>query len=202
MKLSVDPLIHPTATTRDCSFGRYTEIDERCQIAECVMGDYSYVMRESEIWAADIGKFVNIASHVRINATNHPMWRATQHHFTYRAADYFPGEANEESFFTWRRDHSVVVGHDVWIGHGVTILPGVCVGNGAVIGAGAVVSRNVEAYTIVGGVPAKLIRSRFTQETASAMDKLAWWDWAHDRLHQALTDFRALPAEEFVARYG
>lgn len=201
MKLSEQPLIHPTATTRDCSFGRYTEIDERCQIAECTMDDYSYVMRDSEVWAATIGKFANIASHVRINATNHPVWRATQHHFTYRAADYFPGESNDEDFFTWRRDHAVTVGHDVWIGHGATILPGVQVGNGAVIGAGAVVSKNVEAYTIVGGVPARRIRRRFCEETAAAMDALAWWNWSHERLHAALADFRRLAAGDFVAKY-
>lgn len=165
------------------------------------MGDYSYVMRESEIWAADIGRFVSIASHVRINANTHPVWPATQHHFTYRAADHFPDEANEESFFTWRRDQSVTVGQDVWIGHGATILPGVRVGKGAVMCAAAVVSKDVETYTIVGGVPARLIRSRFTQQAASAMDKLAWWGWARDHLHHAPVDFCALPAEDFVTKY-
>ena len=200
-QLSEKPFIHPMAVTRDSEFGRYTEIDERCQIAETTMGDYSYVMRDSEIWAARVGKFVNIASHVRINATNHPTWRATQHHFTYRAADYFPDETNEESFFNWRRDHAVTVGHDVWIGHGATLLPGVTVGNGAVIGAGAVVSKDVEAYTIVGGVPSHTIRRRLSEETAQAMDALAWWDWTHDRLHECLNDFRNLTAEEFVTKH-
>ncbi|MGW8369861.1 MAG: DapH/DapD/GlmU-related protein [Gammaproteobacteria bacterium] len=202
MKLSIEPLIHETATVRDCTFGRYTEVDERCQIAECVMDDYSYVMRDSEIWSATIGKFVNIASHVRINATNHPTWRATLHHFTYRAGDYFEGEEHEQEFFDWRRANSVTVGHDVWIGHGATLLPGVKIGNGAVIGAGAVVSKDVAPYTIVGGVPATLIRERFPAATGAAMDALAWWDWDHDRLHDALADFRALDAEAFVSKYS
>jgi len=201
MKLSVEPLIHETADVRDSAFGRYTEVDRGCGIVECEMGDYSYVMRDSQIWAARIGKFVNIASHVRINATNHPTWRATQHHFTYRAGDYFEGETHESAFFDWRRENAVTIGHDVWIGHGATVLPGVAIGNGAVIGAGAVVSRDVPAYTIVGGVPAKLIRDRFDPETARAMDALSWWDWDHDRLHAALKDFRMLDAKQFVARY-
>jgi tetrahydrodipicolinate N-succinyltransferase len=63
-------------------------------------------------------------------------------------------EAREESVFDWRRENLVVVGHDVWIGHGATITPGVTIGNGAAVGAGAVVTRDVEPYAIVAGVPA------------------------------------------------
>ncbi len=201
MKLSEEPLIHATAQVRGSTFGRYTEVDERCRIVESELDDYSYIMRDGDLWATTVGKFVNIASHVRINATNHPTWRATQHHFTYRAGDYFTGESNEAEFFDWRRDHRVVIGHDVWIGHGATVLPGVRVGNGAVIGAGAVVSKNVEPYTIVGGVPSNDIRRRFSAETANAMETIAWWDWSHERLHEALADFRALTADQFVAKY-
>ena len=66
------------------------------------------MMQDCETWAARIGKFVNIASHARINATNHPTWRATLHHFTYRAHDYWPDAEREESFFDWRRENTVV----------------------------------------------------------------------------------------------
>ncbi|MBP0618123.1 DapH/DapD/GlmU-related protein [Jiella mangrovi] len=200
-KLSETPLIHPTARVEDCHIGRYTEIAERCNISETRLGDYSYVTRDCGIWASDIGKFVNIAAATRINATNHPTWRATLHHFTYRAGDYFDGEENEAEFFEWRRSNAVKIGHDVWIGHGATILPGVTIGNGAVVGAGAVVSRDVAPYTIVGGVPARLIRRRFSETVAERMERLAWWDWPHSALHAALADFRTLDAEQFLDRY-
>jgi phosphonate metabolism protein (transferase hexapeptide repeat family) len=200
-RLSEAPLIHETAKIVKSEFGRYTEVDERCSVTESVLGDYSYMMRECEVWAATIGKFVNIASHVRINATNHPTWRATLHHFTYRAGDYFADAEHEDAFFDWRREHRVTIGHDVWIGHGATILPGVTIGNGAVIGAGAVVSKDVAAYSIVGGVPAKSIRRRFSEDTARRMDRLAWWDWPHTALRSALEDFRALDADAFLDRY-
>lgn len=200
-RLSVDPLIHPTAATRDSRFGRFVEIDERCQIIETTIDDYSYVIRDCEIWSATIGKFANIASHVRINATNHPTWRASLHHFTYRANDYWPDATREEAFFEWRRESQVIIGNDVWIGHGATILPGVTIGNGAVVGAGAVVSKHVAPYTIVGGVPARLIKPRFAPGIGDRMDALAWWDWSHDHLRTALPDFRALSAEEFLDKY-
>jgi phosphonate metabolism protein (transferase hexapeptide repeat family) len=200
-RLSQEPLIHPTAQVSACQIGRFCEIAERAKVSESELGDYSYMMQECEVWAAKIGKFANIASHVRINATNHPVWRATLHHFTYRANDYWPNAGREEDFFAWRRSNGVTIGHDVWLGHGSTILPGVTIGNGAVVGAGAVVSKDVPAWTIVGGVPAKVIKRRFSAETSARMDRLAWWDWSHEALRDALDDFRSLDGEAFLDKY-
>ncbi len=201
-KLSDKPLIHPTAQVTNTTLGRYTEIDEGCLVSECAIGDYSYLIRQTEAWCANIGKFANIASHVRINATNHPTWRATQHHFVYRASNYFEGESDEAEFFDWRRANAVNIGNDVWIGHGAVLLPGVTVGDGAVVGAGGVVSKDIAPFTIVGGVPARPIRERFPKPVADRMRALAWWDWDHARLHAALDDFRALDAEAFLEKHA
>jgi phosphonate metabolism protein (transferase hexapeptide repeat family) len=201
-KLGLEPLIHETARVVNSTLGRYTEVADRCRLDEAELGDYSYIMQDGAVWCATIGKFANIAASVRINATNHPTWRPTLHHFTYRAADYFDGAENDHDFFTWRRENRVTIGHDVWIGHGSTVLPGVTVGDGVVIGAGAVVAKDVAPYMIVGGVPAKLIRERFPKHVAERMQALAWWDWDHDRLFAALEDFRHLDAEQFLAKYA
>lgn len=200
-KLGIAPYIHESASVVDCTLGRYTEVSERCRLNEVEMGDYSYIMQDGSIWCATIGKFANIAAAVRINAPNHPTWRATLHHFTYRAADYFEGAENDTDFFAWRRENRVTIGHDVWIGHGAIVLPGRSIGTGAVVGAGAVVTKDIPPYMIAVGNPARVLRPRFPAAVAERMMRLAWWDWPHERLGQALADFRALGAEEFLGKY-
>lgn len=137
----LEPTVDASARLRDCRLGRYTEVGARTSLLETALGDYSYIVNDGEVAYATIGKFCSIASHVRINPGNHPMERASQAHFTYRAAQYWPEEADEESYFDRRRASPVAIGHDVWIGHGVIVLPGRTIGTGAVVGAGAIVTR-------------------------------------------------------------
>ena len=191
-KLSVQPFIDPTATLRDSKAGAYCEIGARTTLLEVTLGDYSYVVNDSQITYATIGKFCSIAAMTRINPGNHPMHRATQAHFTYRASTYFPDETDDAEFFAWRRSHRVTFGHDVWIGHGAIVLPGRNIGTGAVVAAGAVVTKDVPPYTIVGGNPAKPIRRRFSEQVSEQLMAMAWWDWTHEQLRTALPDFRTL----------
>lgn len=198
--LSERPTIDPSARVTDCVLGRWTEVQARVTLTQVTLGDYSYVCHDSQAITASVGKFASIAAMTRINPGNHPMARASQHHFLYRAAQFDLGE-DDPAFFDWRRSFPVTIGHDVWIGHGAVLLPGVTVGDGAVIAAGAVVSRDVAPYTVVGGVPAKPIRARFPDHIIAALRRIRWWDWSHEQLRAALSDFRALDIGAFCDKY-
>ena len=199
--LGLEPFIHPTARVHESTLGRYTEVGAGCHVSRSSMGDYSYCVENTQIAYATIGKFANIAAHVRIYASKHPMERASLHHFTYRSSWYFEGEEDDQDFFDWRAGQGTTIGHDTWIGHGAVVMPGVTIGNGAIIGSNAVVTRDVAAFAIAVGVPARTIRQRFSDDAASRLDALAWWDWEHEKLHAALPDFRTLGIEAFLEKY-
>ena len=200
--LSVEPTIDPSAKLHDTRLGAYCEVGARTALLDVAMNDYSYVVNDAQITYSTIGKFCSIAAMTRINPGNHPMHRASQAHFTYRASAYFPGESDETEFFEWRRSHRVHIGHDVWLGHGAIVLPGRSIGTGAVIAAGAVVTKDVPAYAIVAGNPARIIRNRFPEDISRRLMALAWWDWSHETLREALPDFRRLTIEQFLAKYA
>ena len=121
-----------------------------------------------------IGRFTSIAAETRfiMNGGNH----ATDWFTTYPFPIFGEGweAAQPES---WPHKGDTIVGHDVWIGYGSTIMPGVEVGHGAIVATGSVVTRDVAPYSIVGGNPAKPIRSRFDEATCEALLDIAWWDW-------------------------
>lgn len=199
-KLNEAPTLHETAEVYHSTLGKWCEVGARTKVIESVIGDYSYIVNDGDIIYTEVGKFANIAAHVRINPGQHPIERATMHHFQYRSDAYELGEDDGE-FFDERRQLRVTIGHDVWIGHGVVIQGGVMIGSGSVIGSGAVVTKNVPPYTIVTGVPATTLRPRFDKELQDALFRVAWWDWSHEELKERLQDFRKLSAREFCLIY-
>ena len=196
------PFLHPDCEVTDTQFGRYVEIGRATRLAHSEIGDYSYCDRWCDIANTQVGKFSNIAASVRIGATDHPMEKASLHHFHYRAGDYFDGAEDDADWFALRRSRRTVIGHDTWLGHGAQVRPEVTIGPGAVVAGGAIVTRDVAPYKIVAGIPAKPLRRRFSESIATRMEELGWWDWPHDRLQASLKDFQTMPAEAFLEKYG
>ncbi len=129
-----------------------------------------------------IGKFCSIACGAKFlfNSANHSLSSLSTYPFPIFYEEWGLDRKNVAE--AWGNKGDIVIGNDVWIGYEAVILAGVTVGDGAAIGARAMVTKDVPPYTIVGGVPAKPIRKRFSEETISEMLALKWWDWPKERI--------------------
>jgi phosphonate metabolism protein (transferase hexapeptide repeat family) len=188
-KLKQKSEIPDTTKLVNSYLGYWCEVGPYSLLQNTEFKDYSYSGSNCIFQNTIVGKFSNIAAYVRIGATDHPMQRPSLHHFTYRSFMYGFGE-DDEDFFKERISKITSIGHDTWIGHGSLIKAGVKIGNGAVIGQGSVVAKDVLPYSIVAGVPAKLIRYRFKPEVIEAIEKIEWWNWSKEKLQNNYMDFR------------
>ncbi|WP_134680573.1 chloramphenicol acetyltransferase [Paracoccus ravus] len=201
-RLTADaPFLHEGVEILNARFGRYCEVGAGSRVLNSDFADYAYCDRLADIANTSVGKFANIAAMTRIGPTDHPMTTASLHHFLYRSEYYWDDVEPDAGFFTARAARRTVIGHDTWIGHGAIVKPEVTIGNGAIVAAGAVVTRDVPDWMIVAGCPARVLRPRFPAQIGERLTRLAWWDWDHDRLREALSDFRALPVARFLDRY-
>jgi virginiamycin A acetyltransferase len=136
-----------------------------------------------------IGRFCALATDVKfiMSGANHAMGGFSTYPFNIFGNGWEEGFDFDALSANYR---DTVVGNDVWIGRDATIMPGVTIGNGAIIATRAVVTRDVPAYAIVGGNPAKIIRMRFDEPTIAALEAIAWWDWPVDRISRNLDAIR------------
>lgn len=131
-----------------------------------------------------MGKFCSVASGAKFlfTSANHTLRSLSTYPFPLFFEEW--GLPRESVTDAWDRKGDIVIGSDVWIGYEAVILAGVTIGHGAVIGARAVVANDVPPYTIVGGVPARPIRRRFSDEVISALLTLRWWDWDTEQIRR------------------
>ncbi len=133
-----------------------------------------------------IGKFCSIACGAKFlfNSANHTLGSLSTYPFPIFFEEW--GLPVEDIPQAWDNKGDIVIGNDVWIGYEAVILAGVTVGDGAVVGTRAVVTKDVPPYTIVGGVPAKPIRKRFSEAVIDRLLALQWWDWPEERIAASL----------------
>ena len=166
-----------------------TTIYRGVKIKGSKVGAYSYISANTDVENSEIGKFCSISDHCRIGMGGHNTNQiSTSPIFT---------EAFNATKFQWTTKDAnaapmkkAIVGNDVLIGSHALILGGVTIGDGAVVAAGAVVTKDVPPYAVVGGVPAKVINYRFSQDIIDKLQEVKWWDWTEERLRKNIEMFQ------------
>jgi acetyltransferase-like isoleucine patch superfamily enzyme len=144
-----------------------------------------------------IGRYCSIAGDVKIlvGGNHRPDWVSM---YPIRIAFDLPGKFEDGQPST---KGDVVIGSDVWVGQNSLILSGVQIGHGAVIAAGSVCTRNVPAFAIVGGNPARVIRSRFSEQQIEALLRIKWWDWPKEDVIQEVGLLCSSNIDDFIQKY-
>lgn len=165
-------------------FEGYNMVDSGTIIKNCHIGKFSYISFNSRILRSKIGRFCSIGPRVYTGFSTHPTdsWVTTHPAFymnLFSTLKYTIHSNREQIFNPYKEAENgflTVIGNDVWIGADVKIMDGVTIGNGAIIAAGAVVTKNVEPYSIVGGIPAKIIKYRFKPTEIEFLEHFKWWE--------------------------
>lgn len=190
------------------------EVQKYCNY-QTKIGKYSYgALCHNNPWIAEIGAFCSFAEGVDY-VTNHEMRYVTTHPIIYAgghiegyeypyvldrtAAHYMPGIRPKVEKI--KKQKRAIIGNDVWLGKNVTITNSANIGNGVIAAAGAVITKDVPDYAIVAGVPARIIKYRYTKDQIDALNRIKWWDWTDDEIRERFDDFY-LPIEQFIEKYG
>lgn len=159
---------------------------------------------DNNVSGAKIGRFCSFAKDVKIVSAVHPIDLVSSNVSFYNTCNqnipFGKGEISVPEGLYTNNGFTAEIGHDVWIGVSVLIKGGVKIGNGAVIAMGSVVTKDVPPYAIVAGVPAKIIKYRFKEETIKSLLSINWWDWPEDLIRERRKDFSDV--ELFVKTYS
>lgn len=143
----------------------------------CSLDAFSYISPNCILHAVDIGRYCSIGDGVAV-LSNHPTNRLSTHPFTYESifADDYSGKTSNQLPFPDKLPRTTI-GHDVWVGSNVKIIAGVTIGDGCIVGAGSLVTKDLPPFSIVGGIPAKLIRMRFEDQIINRLQSIRWWQF-------------------------
>ncbi len=179
--------------TADCQFADYNRIYRRSYLRSSSIGRMSYIAENSRVGFTNIGTFCSIGPNISLGGMGwHPNDGLSTHPAFYSSTLKAGKSFIElgEGIPLAKELPITKVGNDVWMGVGCTVLDGVQIGDGAIIAAGAVVTKDVPDYAIVGGVPARIIRYRFDEETIATLLAWRWWDLPYAQIEELVADFK------------
>ncbi|MFA6908600.1 MAG: CatB-related O-acetyltransferase [Patescibacteria group bacterium] len=162
------------AVIKNCRFGKYNTIYEHVHLTDTTIDDFTYLAPHAHIHNSHIGKFCSIGPEVMCGLGSHPISNVSTHPAFYSTQGQSQISLVTKNLFEEHK--TTVIGNDVWIGARAILLDGVTIGDGAIIAAGAVVTKDVEPYAIVGGVPARIIKFRFEKERILLLQQKQWWN--------------------------
>lgn len=175
-----------------CSFSGNNIVMNDTEVSRSSFGKYTYIANNSIIRLCEVGAYCSIGDNVRTCLGLHPMYLFSTHPQTFSerppSGNAWVTESGfaEHKYVDEAERYVVKIGNDVWVGNNVIIMDGVIIGDGVIIAAGAVVTKNLDAYGVYAGVPAKKIKSRFEQEKINYLLELQWWDkpdqWVIDNI--------------------
>jgi chloramphenicol O-acetyltransferase type B len=182
------------------TLAEFVSVHPKCSLNETRVGRHSYVARETLLNDVAIGSFASIGPQSLLGCGDHPV------HFISTAPVFYSTRrqcgtsfATQDGFIERK---PITLGHDVWLGARVFVRDGVTIGDGAIVAAGSVVTKDVQPYAIVGGVPAKLIRMRFDDDDVQRLLALQWWNWDEARLRAAQPWFAQRDLAAFLQKAG
>ena len=176
---------------RNCKIDTTAKVGTGSNCIGVQMGRYSYMGKNNSVANTTIGSFCSIASYCAIGGGAHPIDMVSTSPVFYSKKNIFGksfGKIDSEI------NKPVVIGNDVWIGEGVFIIDGITIGDGAIIGAHSVVTKDVPAYAVVVGAPAKIMRYRFSEEEIAKLQEIKWWDWPEEELKKHGEQFTSVAA--------
>lgn len=186
---------------RNCAFEGKNAIGDYTYLSHTSLGFASYIGNSSEFSNTTIGKYCSIGSYVRVVSATHPTGMVSSYPAfysdTYRVS--YVRKSKYKEHLTTSNGNECEIGNDVWIGDNVLIKGGVIIGNGAIVAMGSIVTHDVEPYSIVAGVPARIIRKRFDCDVIDQLQSIKWWDKSEEWLKSHVEEFE--DAESFVRKH-
>jgi len=183
----------------NCHFGEGVHIGPRTTIVESSIGKFTYTGPESYFHQVTIGNFCSLGAQILAGLGRHPISYVSTYPAFY--ANKHPGALASIAESQIFREHLPInIGSDVWIGARAIVLDGVSVAHGAIIAAGAIVTRDVEPYSVVCGVPARVLKRRFDDLTIAELLRIAWWERPLEWIRENREYF--IDIDKFILKFG